>query len=153
VKILIRNPKMMFPDLDPDQNNKKNQMRIHIISTFHNQCKWARAMESSLYCRALIILWRKIKVLLKLEPLISFSTELWFLKGIDRPFGGGVESILIRSLLLNWRLGKSRWLVKVTLLGFLFFVKWLYAVTSTPYHECTRSHQLRKMNVRSFLTP
>jgi len=26
-------------------------------------------------------------------------------KGIDRPFGGGVESILIRSLLVNWRLG------------------------------------------------
>jgi hypothetical protein len=27
------------------------------------------------------------------------------MKGIDGPFGGGVESILIRSLLLNWRLG------------------------------------------------
>ncbi len=26
-------------------------------------------------------------------------------KGIDRPFQGGVESILIRSLLVNWRLG------------------------------------------------
>jgi hypothetical protein len=27
------------------------------------------------------------------------------LKGIDRPFRGGVESILIRSLLVNWRIG------------------------------------------------
>jgi hypothetical protein len=27
------------------------------------------------------------------------------IKGIDRPFRGGFESILIRSLLLNWRLG------------------------------------------------
>jgi hypothetical protein len=26
-------------------------------------------------------------------------------KGIDRPFGGKVESILIRSILVNWRLG------------------------------------------------
>jgi hypothetical protein len=29
----------------------------------------------------------------------------WPLKGIDRPFGGGFESILIRSILVNWRLG------------------------------------------------
>jgi hypothetical protein len=28
-------------------------------------------------------------------------------------------------------------------------VKSLYAVTSTPYNECTRLHQLRTMNVRS----
>jgi hypothetical protein len=35
-----------------------------------------------------------------------FGTFLKYLiKGIDRPFGGGVESILIRSLLLKWRLG------------------------------------------------
>ncbi len=27
------------------------------------------------------------------------------LKGIDRPFGGRVESSLIRSVLVNWRLG------------------------------------------------
>jgi hypothetical protein len=26
-------------------------------------------------------------------------------KGIDRPFGGRVESILIRSVMVNWRLG------------------------------------------------
>jgi hypothetical protein len=26
------------------------------------------------------------------------------IKGIDRPFGGRVESILIRSVLVNWRL-------------------------------------------------
>jgi hypothetical protein len=32
-------------------------------------------------------------------------------KGIDRPFGGGVESILIRSLLLNWRLGYFFYLI------------------------------------------
>jgi hypothetical protein len=31
--------------------------------------------------------------------------------GIDRPFGGGVESILIRSLLLNWRLGYFFYLI------------------------------------------
>jgi hypothetical protein len=29
-----------------------------------------------------------------------------YIKGIDRPFGGGVESILIRSVFVNWRLGK-----------------------------------------------
>ncbi len=29
----------------------------------------------------------------------------FFLKGIDRPFGEGVKSRLIRSLLINWRLG------------------------------------------------
>ncbi len=27
------------------------------------------------------------------------------IKGIDRPFGEGVKSRLIRSLLINWRLG------------------------------------------------
>jgi hypothetical protein len=32
-------------------------------------------------------------------------TGVQTLKGIDRPFRGGVESILIRSLLVNWRLG------------------------------------------------
>jgi hypothetical protein len=45
----------------------------------------------------------------KLEP----TKIAWFciLKGIDRPFGGGgVESILIRSLLVNWRLGYSFYL-------------------------------------------
>ncbi len=29
-----------------------------------------------------------------------------------------------------------------------YSVKSLYAVTSTPYYESTRSHQLRTMNVR-----
>jgi len=29
-------------------------------------------------------------------------------------------------------------------------VKSLYAVTSTPYNECTRLHQLRTMNVRDY---
>jgi hypothetical protein len=38
-----------------------------------------------------------------LFPIIFFAVEL--LKGIDRPFRGRVESILIRSLLVNWRLG------------------------------------------------
>ena len=33
------------------------------------------------------------------------------LKGIDRPFGGGVESILIRSILINWRLGYFFYLI------------------------------------------
>ncbi|MFN9979515.1 MAG: hypothetical protein ACK53Y_06360, partial [bacterium] len=33
------------------------------------------------------------------------------LKGIDRPFGGGVESILIRSILVNWRLGYFFYLI------------------------------------------
>jgi hypothetical protein len=28
-----------------------------------------------------------------------------YIKGIDRPFGGRVKSRLIRSLLINWRLG------------------------------------------------
>ncbi len=30
------------------------------------------------------------------------------MKGIVQPFGRGVESILIRSLLLNWRPGKFK---------------------------------------------
>jgi hypothetical protein len=34
-----------------------------------------------------------------------FFDLLPVLKGIDRPFRGEVESILIRSLLVNWRLG------------------------------------------------
>ncbi len=33
------------------------------------------------------------------------------IKGIDRPFGGGVESILIRSILINWRLGYFFYLI------------------------------------------
>jgi hypothetical protein len=37
------------------------------------------------------------------------------LKGIDRPFGGGVKSRLIRSLLINWRLGNF---LKLILNGF-----------------------------------
>jgi hypothetical protein len=36
-----------------------------------------------------------------LAPMLINST----LKGIDRPFGGRVKSRLIRSLLINWRLG------------------------------------------------
>jgi hypothetical protein len=32
-------------------------------------------------------------------------------KGIDRPFGGGVESILILSVLLNWKLGYFFYLI------------------------------------------
>jgi hypothetical protein len=31
--------------------------------------------------------------------------KVFNLKGIDRPFRGRVESILIQSLLVNWRLG------------------------------------------------
>ncbi len=34
-----------------------------------------------------------------------FLQNLRHIKGIDRPFGGGVKSRLIRSLLINWRLG------------------------------------------------
>ncbi len=33
------------------------------------------------------------------------------LKGIDRPFGGGVESILVRSVFVNWRLGNFFYLI------------------------------------------
>ncbi len=33
------------------------------------------------------------------------------LKGIDRSFGGAVESILIRSVFVNWRLGKIFFLI------------------------------------------
>jgi hypothetical protein len=40
-----------------------------------------------------------------LPYLPHFSLPSTF-KGIDRPFGGGVESILIRSVFVNWRLGK-----------------------------------------------
>jgi hypothetical protein len=42
-------------------------------------------------------------------------TFLWLsLKGIDRPFGRGVERILIRSVLVNWRLG---WIFYIILKG------------------------------------
>ncbi len=33
------------------------------------------------------------------------DTQAVEIKGIDRPFGEGVESILIRSVFVNWRLG------------------------------------------------
>ncbi len=106
----------------------------------------------------------------------SFSLDTGqYLKGIDRPFrGGGREythsiptgKLESRKFFLSYFKGpssqdqqktlerhlitlKSLWLVKVTLCWFLYSVKSLYAVTSTPYHECTRSHQLRTMNVRS----
>jgi hypothetical protein len=41
------------------------------------------------------------------KTILSGLTTLHdaYFKGIDRPFGRGVESILIRSLLVNWRLG------------------------------------------------
>jgi hypothetical protein len=40
------------------------------------------------------------------------SVNPWVsIKGIDRPFGGGVESILIRSVFVNWRLGKFFYLI------------------------------------------
>ncbi len=39
------------------------------------------------------------------EPTKKASLSFVLLKGIDRPFGRGVESILSRSLLVNWRLG------------------------------------------------
>jgi hypothetical protein len=38
-------------------------------------------------------------------PGHNLEVSVWLLKGIDRPFRGGVESILIRSLLVIWRLG------------------------------------------------
>ena len=39
------------------------------------------------------------------------NIKLGTIKGIDRPFGGGVESILIRSAFVNWRLGKFFYLI------------------------------------------
>ncbi len=93
---------------------------------------------------------------------LKFQAQLHLknkIKGTDRPFGGGVESILIRSLLVNWRLGyfyypilkglihkinkkpldaKSLWLVKATLCWFLYSVRSLYAITPIPYNECTQ---------------
>ncbi len=117
-------------------------------------------------------------------------------KGIDRPFGGRVKSRLIRSLLINWRLGnffsshfkwsssqdqqktnscrlitfkvtltgqshfmrifdsvkssyvviqystvpysRQRPLLKVTLRNYINSVQWMYAITPTPYNECTQ---------------
>jgi hypothetical protein len=53
-------------------------------------------LKTGVYC----IPMQEDKVL-KFMDLFSFG----FLKGIDRPFRGRVESILIRSLLVNWRLG------------------------------------------------
>ncbi len=44
----------------------------------------------------------------------------------------------------------SLWLVKVTLCWFLYSVRSLYQIASTPYHEWTQSHQLRTMNVRNW---
>jgi hypothetical protein len=41
----------------------------------------------------------------------SFHAGFYLFKGIDRPFGGGVESILIRSVFVNWRLGKIFFLI------------------------------------------
>ncbi len=42
---------------------------------------------------------------LAVSEVIYFFTRLF--KGIDRPFGGGVESRLILSVVVNWRLGKN----------------------------------------------
>ncbi len=42
---------------------------------------------------------------------LAVNASLCWLKGIDRPFGGGVESILIRSVFVNWRLGKFFYLI------------------------------------------
>ncbi len=50
---------------------------------------------------------KKKYLLAKLGQTVSSS----LLKGIDRPFRGGVESILIRSLLVNWRLGNFFYLI------------------------------------------
>ena len=43
--------------------------------------------------------------------LVKIKWKFLMLKGIDRPFRGGVESILIRSLLVNWRLGYFFYLI------------------------------------------
>jgi hypothetical protein len=43
------------------------------------------------------VLLRKLSVLTEVRGLA--------LKGIDRPFQGGVKNSLIRSLFINWRLG------------------------------------------------
>ncbi len=89
------------------------------------------------------------------------------IKGIDRPFGGGVKSRLIWSQLINWRLGNFfsshfKWIssqdqqktkrccliiYKVTLTGQshlmrIFLLRKVtlrrYAITPTPYNECTQ---------------
>jgi hypothetical protein len=39
------------------------------------------------------------------HTLWNFLYTSFVLKGIDRPFQGGVKSSLIRSLFINWRLG------------------------------------------------
>jgi hypothetical protein len=43
--------------------------------------------------------------------LCTVHMRLYVLKGIDRPFSGRVESRLIRSVLVNWRLGKFFYLI------------------------------------------
>jgi hypothetical protein len=84
-------------------------------------------------------------------------------KGIDRSFELRGEIRLIRSVMTNWRLGNFFYLIlnglpqdqqktnscrlitfKVTLTGQSHFmrifllVKSLYAITTTPYNECTQ---------------
>ncbi len=44
-------------------------------------------------------------ILQSVRDFHEINKLIFFIKGIDRPFRGGVESILIRSLLVNWRLG------------------------------------------------
>jgi hypothetical protein len=39
------------------------------------------------------------------RPIILNRYVLSVFKGIDLPFGGGVESILVQSVFVNWRLG------------------------------------------------
>ncbi len=50
-------------------------------------------------------------LLLNLESMKKFDKYIFSLKGIDRPFGEGVENILIRSVLVNWRLGYFFYLI------------------------------------------
>jgi hypothetical protein len=54
-----------------------------------------------------------VKIISKFEPevLKGRPAPQDSIKGIDRPFGGGVESILIRSILVNWRLGYFFYLI------------------------------------------
>ncbi len=47
----------------------------------------------------------------KIREINTKGVDSQKFKGIDRPFGGGVERVLIRSLLLNWRLGYFFYLI------------------------------------------
>ncbi len=95
----------------------------HMMQDFNSKYLKEKIIEFFMEYQAfLAILWFGSSPTHSPSPVVKLSLFLCLpvcrraslhkhVKGIDWPFGGGVESILIRSVFVNWRLGNFFYLI------------------------------------------